>query len=121
MKVRFAVFLLSLAVVCGAAIAHGDMKHITGTVDKITAGSLFVKTADGKSIEVKILSSTVYVLHTANQPGAASGASPDKPAKLADLAVGDLVLIHAKPNGDTLEAAEVKFSTPAAAATKPKS
>ena len=124
MKVRFAAFLLSLAALCGAAFAHGDLKHISGTVDKITAGSVFVKTADGKSVEVKIVSSTVYVLHIASQAGAAAAASQDKPAKFTDLAVGDRVLIHAKPNGDTLEAAEVKFSSPAAAASaasKPKS
>jgi len=125
MRVRFAALLLSLAAVCGAAFAHGDMKHISGTVEKITAGSVFVKTADGKSVEVKIVSSTVYVLHTANSAaGTPSAANQDKPAKFADLAVGDRVLIHAKPSGDTLEAAEVKFSSPAAASTaasKPKS
>jgi hypothetical protein len=121
MKVRFTAFFLSLAVVCGAAFAHGDMKHVSGTVEKITASSVFVKTADGKSVEVKIVSSTVYVLHVANQPGTPSDPSQDKPAKLADLAVGDRVLIHAKPNGDALEAAEIKFSTPATAASKPKS
>jgi hypothetical protein len=121
MKVRFAAFLLSLAVVCGAAFAHGDLKHVNGTVEKITAGSIFVKTADGKSVEVKLVSSTVYIFHAANQSGTSSDASLDKPAKFADLAVGDRVLIHAKPNGDTLEAAEVKFSAAAAVATKPKS
>jgi hypothetical protein len=121
MKVRFAVFLLSLAVVCGAAFAHGDLKHVSGTVEKITAASIFVKTADGKSVEVKLVSSTVYVFHTLSQTGTPSDASQDKPAKFADLAVGDRVLIHAKPNGDTLEAAEVKFSAPAAVASKPKS
>jgi hypothetical protein len=121
MKVRFAVFVLSLAVVCGAAFAHGDLKHVIGTVEKITAGSIFVKTADGKSVEVKLVSSTVYIFHAANQSGTSSDASLDKPAKFADLAVGDRVLIHAKPNGDTLEAAEVKFSVAAAAASKPKS
>jgi hypothetical protein len=121
MRVRFAALLLSLAAVCGAAFAHGDLKHISGTVEKITAGSVFVKTADGKSVEVKIVSTTVYVLHVASQPGTAPDASQDRPAKLADLAVGDRVLIHAKPNGETFEAAEVKFSAPAAAAAKPKS
>jgi hypothetical protein len=121
MKVRFAAFLLSFAVVCGAAFAHGDLKHVSGTVEKITAGSIFVKTADGKSVEVKLVSSTVYIFHAANQSGTSSDASLDKPAKFADLAVGDRVLIHAKPNGDTLEAAEVKFSAAAAVATKPKS
>ena len=47
MKVRFAAFVLSLAVVCGAAFAHGDMKHVSGTVEKITASSVFVKTEVG--------------------------------------------------------------------------
>jgi hypothetical protein len=121
MKVRFAVFVMSLAVVCGAVFAHGDLKHVTGTVEKITAGSIFVKTADGKSVEVKLVSSTVYIFHAANQSGTSPDASLDKPAKFADLAVGDRVLIHAKPNGDTLEAAEVKFSVAAAVASKPKS
>lgn len=121
MKVRFAVLVLSLAVACGAAFAHGDLKHVVGTVEKITAGSIFVKTADGKSVEVKLVSSTVYVFHAANQPGTPSDAGQNKPAKFADLAVGDRVLIHAKPNGDTLEAAEVKFSAAAAVASKPKS
>jgi hypothetical protein len=121
MKVRFAVLLFSLAALCSAAFAHGDLKHINGTVEKITAGSLFVKTADGKSVEVKLVSSTVYVLHVASPAGTPADANPDKPAKLSDLAVGDRVLIHAKPNGETLEAAEVKFSAPAAAAAKPKS
>jgi hypothetical protein len=121
MKVRFAVFVLSLVVVCGAAFAHGDLKHVSGTVEKISAGSIFVKTADGKSVEVKIVSSTVYIFHAANQSGTLADTSPDKPAKFSDLAVGDRVLIHAKPNGDTLEAAEVKFSVPATVTSKPKS
>ncbi len=124
MKLRFAAFLaviLSLAVLCGASFAHGDLKHVSGTVEKITAGSIVVKTADGKSVEVKIVASTVYVLHIAGQPGAPSDTSQDKPASLTDLAVGDRVLIHAKPKGDTLEAAEVRFSVPAATTNKPKS
>lgn len=124
MKLRFAAFLLSLAVVGSAAFAHGDMKHVSGTVEKITADSVFVKTADGKSVEVKVVPSTVYVLHVANKPAPPSGAAPDKPAKLSDLAVGDRVLIHATLKGDTLEAAEVRFSAPAipaGAAGKPKS
>jgi hypothetical protein len=48
--------------------------------------------------------------------------SEDKPAKLSDLAVGDRVVIHATPKGETLEANEVKFSAPSssAASVKPK-
>jgi hypothetical protein len=123
MKLRFAAFLLFLAAAGSAVFAHGDFKHVSGTVEKITADSIIVKTADGKSVEVKLIASTVYVLHVISKSAPPSDASADKPAKLSDLAVGDRVLIHAKPNGDTLEAAEVKFSAPTAAAapaSKPK-
>jgi hypothetical protein len=72
-----------------------------------------VKTAAGKSVEVKLVASTMYVSHAGNE---------DKAAKLSDLAVGDRVVIHATPKGEALEANEVKFSAPvAAAAVKPKS
>lgn len=122
MKFRFAVFLMSLALVLGGAFAHGDKKHVSGTIQKITVDSVFIKTAEGASVEVKLVSSTVYVLHVASPTGTPSDANPDKPAKLSDLAVGDRVLIHATPKGDTLEAAEVRFSAPTtASASKPKS
>ena len=46
-------------------------------------------------------------------------------SEVRDLVVGDRVVIHATPKGDTLEAAEVRFSAPgtaaAGAASKPKS
>ena len=124
MRLRFGAFLLAVALIGGVAFAHGDKKHVSGTIQKITADSVFVKTADGTSVEVKLVSATVYIFHVANQAGALSDASQDKPAKHSDLAVGDRVLIHATPKGDTLEAAEVRFSVPAApaaAASKPKS
>jgi hypothetical protein len=121
MKLRFATLFMLLAIACGSAFAHGDKKHISGIVDKITADSVFVKTADGKSVEVKLVASTVYVLHVVSSSAAQSDPNLDKPAKLSDLAVGDRVLIHATPKGETLEAAEVKFSAPGAAASKPKS
>lgn len=106
-KIRFATLLLALAFVATAAFAHGDKKHISGIVEKITGDSITVKTADGKSTEVKLVASTVYIMRSAKV---------DKPAKLSDLAIGDRVLIHATPKGETLEADEVKFSNPGAAA-----
>ncbi len=124
MKARFASYFLLLMFACGAAWAHGDKKHISGTIEKISAGSIFVKTADGTSVEVKLVTSTVYVFHVATKAAAESEASQDKPAKFADLAVGDRVLIHATPKGDAFEAAEVRFSAAVAGsgpANKPKS
>lgn len=93
----------------GAALAHGDKKHVIGTVEKLSAESVTVKTSDGTPVEVKLVASTVYVMVDADKVA--------KPAKLADLHVGERVVIHATPKPDsTLEAAEVRFSAPAAAA-----
>jgi hypothetical protein len=124
MKARFAALFLLLVFACSSVFAHGDKKHISGTIEKISGGSLFVKTPDGMSVEVKLVPATVYVFHVATKAAAPSQDSQDKPAKFADLAVGDRVLIHATPKGDTFEAAEVRFSaanSPGPIVSKPKS
>jgi hypothetical protein len=92
------------ALMASVAFAHGDKKHVMGTLEKINADSVVVKQADGKSVEVKLVSGTMYV------------SRDGKAAKLSDLAVGDRVVIHATPAGDTLSADEVKFSVPGAPA-----
>jgi hypothetical protein len=114
MKTKLYSLLVVAALMAGVALAHGDKKHVVGTLEKINADSVVVKTAAGKSVEVKLAATTRYVSHAGNE---------DKPAKVADLAVGDRVVIHATPKGETLEANEVKFSasTAAASAVKPKS
>ena len=100
-------FLLALT-----TFAHGDKKHVVGTIEKVNAESVVVKTADGKEVEVKLIGSTIFILKNGAQ---------EKPGKAADLAAGDRVVIHATPKGETLEANEVKFSKPArsAASVKP--
>jgi hypothetical protein len=114
MGTKLCSLLAIAALVASVSLAHGDKKHVVGTLEKINADSVVVKTAAGKSVEVKLVTSTIYVSHAGNE---------DKPAKVADLAVGDRVVIHATPKGETLEANEVKFSAPATAASavKPKS
>jgi hypothetical protein len=113
MKYRFAAVFALAALMAAGAIAHGDKKHVIGTLEKINADSVVVKTSDGKSVEVKLVSNTMYV------------SRDGKAAKLSDLAVGDRVIVHATPEGDTLSADEVKFSPPPASssgpAAKPKS
>ena len=117
MKLRRSTLALLLALVMGTAFAHGNKVHVRGTVEKISADSVVVKTADGKSVEVKIAASTVFLSRANNE---------DKPAKAGDLAAGDLVVIHATPKDNILEADEIKFSVAAAAKratpapTKPK-
>jgi hypothetical protein len=119
MKARFLSSLalfVAVLVMAGAAWGHGDKKHVVGTVTKVGADSVTIKTTAATPVEVKLTSATVYTIR-ANMV--------DKPAKLADLLVGDHVVIHATPAGDTLEADDVKFSHPTpdapAATSKPKS
>jgi hypothetical protein len=102
--VSFLGVLALLLTMAGGALGHGDKKHVMGTVEKVTADSVVVKQADGKSVEVKLVSATMYV------------SRDGKAAKLSDLAVGDRVVIHATPTGETLSADEVRFSAPGAPA-----
>jgi hypothetical protein len=112
MKVRVFTCIALLAFAASLAFAHGDKKHVTGTVEKINADSVVVKTTEGKSVEVKLAPSTVYVSRVGNE---------DKPAAVSDLVVGSRVVIHATPKGETLEADQIKFSPArATAGTKPK-
>ncbi len=106
MKRHFFALVAILLFTAVAASAHGDKKHVIGTIEKVSSTSVTIKTREGKSVEVKLLSSTIYVARVATS---------DKPAALADLAVGENVVIHATPKGEELEADEVRFSSPGAA------
>jgi hypothetical protein len=109
---QFLSVLVIVAMTAALATAHGDKKHVVGTLEKVNSDSVVVKTADGKSVEVKLVTNTMYV------------SRDGKTSKQSDLAVGERVVIHATPTGDTLAADEVKFSPPGttpAASTKPKS
>jgi hypothetical protein len=101
MKRGFLMMVLSLAFVA-AVFAHGDKKHVIGTIEKLNSSSVTVKTREGKSVEVKLVGTTSYV---------SRATATDKPATFSDLAVGENVVIHATPKGDDLEADEVRFST----------
>lgn len=107
MKSRWMVLLLGLMFAL-PAFAHGDKKHVMGTVERIDAASVTVKTADGKSVEVKLASTTVYL------------SKDGKPAKFADVAAGQRVVIHATPKGTDLIADEVKFGVSASSAAAAK-
>jgi hypothetical protein len=126
MKLRLCSLALWMAAGMGPASAHGNKVHVKGTVEKISAESILVKTLDGKSVEVKLVASTVYVAHVMEKAAKPSDANEDKPAKLADIAVGNMVVIHATPKDSGLEADEVRFSAPgavkpaASAPAKPK-
>jgi len=106
MKLR--CFALLIAIMFALpAFAHGDKTHVIGIIEKISAESVTVKTANGKLVEVKLAPATVYVT------------KDGKPAKLTDVAAGQRVVIHATPKGTELIADELKFAvaTPPAAKT----
>src|SRR5258708_13152282 len=105
MKLRWIASLLAVMFAL-PVFAHGDKKHVIGTVEKISAESVTVKTADGKLVEVKLAPATVYVT------------KDGKPAKLTDVAAGQRVVIHATPKGTELIAAESNFAPPSPAAPK---
>lgn len=110
-KAKVVTFVAVAAMLGSVAIAHGDKKHVVGTLEKVNGDSVVVRTAAGKSVEVKLVASTTYVSRVGNE---------DKPAKVSDLAVGERVVIHATSKGETLEADEVKFSAPSSAAATAK-
>lgn len=112
MKTRLLMLGLLIGLAGGAGFAHGTKVHVRGTIEKITADSLQIKTPDGKSVEVKITGSTICLLHVTQKPVKPTDGSVDKPAKAGDLAIGDLVVIHATSTGGTLQADEIKFSVP---------
>jgi|ERR1700730_13620945 len=118
MRFRSVTVALLFALAAGSTLPHGNKVHVLGTLERLNADSVLVKTKEGKSVEVKLLASTVYIERSHNQ---------DKPAKMSDLALGDLLVIHATPKANTLEADEIKFSLPSApktaapASPKPKS
>jgi len=77
-------------------LAHGNEKHVLGTVTKITESEITVETPAKEIVTVKIVTESKFVKGGVE-------------AALKDLKVGDRVAIHAKLVGSTLEAQEVRF------------
>ncbi len=96
---RIALLVLALGF-AAAAFAHGDKKHILGTVTKVDSTRIVVETRDHKTVEVAIVPGTTF-------------RKDGKEAKLADISLGDRVSIHARPKAATLEAAEIQIGAPA--------
>jgi hypothetical protein len=111
MRIHALAVVMMIALSGAIALAHGDKKHVIGTVEKVTADSVVVKTATGKSVEVKLLPSTIFIYRDGND---------DRPGKQGELAVGNRVVIHATPRGELLEANEVRFSAPSSTVAKPR-
>jgi len=101
---RVILIAFSLLLLSAGAFAHGDKVHVRGTITGVNDTSVTVKSSDGKIVEVKLVKTTTYTLRADNA---------DQPAKASDLAVGQMVVIHATPVGTVLQADEIKFSAAA--------
>lgn len=105
MKARLLILIACISLIAAAAVAHGDEEHVIGTVASVAKDSVTVKTTANVLVTVAIVPQTTFTKNKAS-------------AKLADLNVGDRVVIHAKePTEGKLLADTVEFSTPAPKAT----
>lgn len=102
MKARLLLVVFCIALIPAVVLAHGDEEHVMGTVASVGTDSITVKTAANGLVTVAVVPQTTF---TRNKTA----------AKLADLKVGDRVVIHAKePTEGKLVADTVEFATPAA-------
>ena len=99
--------VLLMALLAAAALAHGGLEHVLGTVAKITSTVITVKTTAGKTVEVGINAKTVIT-------------KAEKPLPVGEIHVGDRVAIHAEKEGAALTAHTVEVGTAAAAKTSSK-
>ncbi len=92
---------LSLVLLASAAYAHGDMRHVLGTVREVTADHIVVETKAGEKESIATDGATRYF-------------HGDAAAKPGDLEVGDRVVVHATQS-DPPTAKTIRFATPKAA------
>ena len=101
MKRTLALTAALAVALSGLALAHGA--GVKGTVTALTASSITVQTPEKETKTLSFGSDTKFI-------------KSGKPAKAADLKVGDRVVVDVHPMGDMLHAAVVRFgaSKPAA-------
>jgi Domain of unknown function (DUF5666) len=111
MKSRFLMLAACVLIAATAALSHGGEEHVVGTVTKVAQDSITVKTTADKSVTVAVAPETKFIKNKTT-------------AKIAELAVGDRVVIHAKEITEGhLVADTVEFSAakPPAAPTQNRS
>jgi Cu/Ag efflux protein CusF len=95
---RTAVFFALALALSVIAFAHGNEKHVMGTVTSISDNSITVETTSKKTVTVTLTTATKFQ-------------KSGSPAALKDLKVGDKVVIHATGSENKLVASEVRFGT----------
>jgi hypothetical protein len=98
-RILILVAFISLVLVAALALAHGGEQHIIGTVAVLGPNSITVKTTSNKTITVAVAADTKFLKDKAF-------------ARLADLNVGDRVVIHAnEPVEGKFVAVTVEFAS----------
>lgn len=101
MKRVSVVSLFLVFIVAAAAHAHkGEVHSYIGTITRVTADSLTIKTKDGKGHSIKTSKDTTYT-HSDNHKG-----------KRSELKAGTRAVVKISKDGETAE--NVKFSAKAA-------
>ncbi len=103
MKRMFAQTAALVVALSGLALAHGAGEHVKCTVTAVTAASITVQTADKETKTLSFDSDTKFI-------------KSGKPAKAADLKVGDRVVVDIHEIGDMLHATVVRFGVTTQAA-----
>lgn len=93
---RIALTLIAFIGLSGLALAHGDGKHVRGTVAQITDKAITIQMAGKKTTTVTLLADTTFVK---------SGAA----AAVKDLKVGDRVVVDVVIKDKEMMAKIVKF------------
>lgn len=98
MRTRATILLTCIFIVAFPAFAHAGLQHVMGTVKSISATSITVETAGttSKEVTVALLPTTTFQKDGANTTA-------------KELKVGDRVVIHARAEGDGLNAVTVAF------------
>ena len=100
MKRIAALALVASLALTAHAVAHGGKQHVMGTVTALDETHVVVQTRDGKTLSIALAKDTEY-------------RKGDVPAAVADLKVGDRVVVDLAAKGDTPSAREVRFASAA--------
>lgn len=96
MKSTLRITFFFAALLTVAALAHGGVEHLKGTITKVDGGFITLQGEKGTPIQVETDAKTEFSRGTAT-------------ATLKDVAVGDKAVIHAVEHDERLTARVVKL------------
>ena len=109
MLTKSAACILTILLMAGAILAHGNATHLMGTVTAVGKDTVTIQDKDGKSVVVMLEKGTKYF-------------KSKKPATLDEMKIGTRVVIDAEMNEKMkmYSAEEINIGVAAAAAPAAK-